>query len=282
MSKFTGTLDDYRKLRARLKELYNDGSGETSGRLLTNLVACFPSAKEHIPHYSTIDKFRKEETQKFQNDDVARYIWDYVFRDEAISPSFKTRDEHDFYYSFAAFFDINKHREDRALRYWPGRYTIHHYSELFNNYSPSIPCAILIGQLDINVSSDPSVLTVQEQQSYDGHLGLNESNATYKGYLFSKGPQFYMVLQESPRETPKFYVIFKVQYEGKTISWMRGYMMKGSYDDGHGYFHSPVYITRSKNDAPVTCNILQISEISHNIIEELNRDRRIINAEGRT
>ena len=102
-------------------------------------------------------------------------------------------------------------------------------------------------------------------------MGKKDMRDYYKGYCLPKGINICFVMKELKKETPKFYVLRSIYDDPDTqkTDIMSGYMLKGSYL--HGYFHSPVYAMRRADDEDVPCNILTRSNISDNILYELDK-----------
>ncbi len=165
------------------------------------------------------------------------------------------------------------------MEYLEGCYRFYRYSEEFNAYSPDLPCAIVVGEFSIILRDNSVVVT--EIQSYDGHLGKIPMTEKSTGYCFPKGHEFFFLMKAAARETPAFFVFYKVHIDGtpRKVQFMKGYMLKGSYDGT--YFHSPVYILRA-DDNSTTCNVLRPSEIPASILAELNNDVPPIRQAGRS
>ncbi len=263
---FDGTNAQYERLRQAVTWLH-DADGITSSLLASQ-------AKLQCNH-TVLDKFRRPNGTKRINYEDANRLWHYIALHRPEAPGFhhipahhSQSDGEAFFNGFVKYYDVHKFKTGERAAHLTGRYRFYQYSEEFNNYGPDLPCAIVIGEFCI--AAEGGVVSVVETQGYDGKLGRIAMTETYTGYCFPKGHEFYFLMKETTRDTPKLCVFYDVHHEGtpQRVKFMKGYMLKGSYDDT--YFHSPVYALRD-DDGEITPNILRPADVPAHILTELNK-----------
>ena len=268
LREFPDTTSQYNKLRQALVRLHDD-EGMRSATIIRRAK---PSCDR-----STLDKFRQGKTRRI-NLEVAAALWTYLGTHyphafvEPASNSTANAPEHDgahFSRALGEYFDVHPHKSGPRMGHLAGRYRFFQYSEEFNHNFPDLPCAVIIGEFRIITGADFAV--VEENQAYDGQLGKLPMTETSTGICFAKGHEFFFLMKESTRETPKVCVFYKVHYEGKPrkVYWMKGYMLKGSYDGT--YFHSPMYAVR-EDKGEIACNIVRPASLPLHILTELNKE----------
>jgi hypothetical protein len=265
LQEFQDTLTHYGKLREALARLHDEGMRSAT---------IIQQAKLNCDR-ATLDKFRQSKTKRI-NLNLATAVWTHIdthHRDvlDLASTSSADAPAHDgapFFRALAEYFDVHPHKSGPRMDKLAGKYRFFQYSEEFNYDSPELPCAVLVGEFRIVPGAD--VVAVEEAQAYDGQLGKLPMTEASTGICFAKGHEFFFLMKETTRETPKFCVFHKVHYDGKPrkAQWMKGYVLKGSYDGT--YFHSPIYAVRD-DSAEIACNIVRPSSLPPHILAELNK-----------
>jgi hypothetical protein len=230
--------------------------------------------KLDLPKRSALDKFTSKKTIRIKNTD-AYLIWECIKSTPkyaeicGLSTIKRKHAEHALFYEFAVFYGIRKEKIEKNGKSLGGKYTCYQYSEYFNDFDKKLPCAVVVGELNINHDPEKGVINVAGKQEYDGALGLAPMTETYKGYCFPKGDKVYLVMQnESSEQKPQFYIFYQMRREGGRVTWMKGHVLAES--SRGEYFHSPVYAVREKGE--VECNIKRCSDLNPNILSSLREN----------
>ena len=256
---FMGTKEQYERLRGALTKLTGDG---------VRPVTILALAKVRCDR-GVINKFCKPDGTDRISFNIAAALWTYPAAKQPDLLGLTAAPVQPLFHALVKYYDVHKHRTGPRMSYIEGLYQFYQYSEEFNNHSPALQCAVVVGEF--RVGSQDGAITIDEMQSYDGHLGKIPMTEISTGYCFPKGHEFFFLMKTAERETPKFYVFYYAHIDGTPpkVQVMKGYMLKGSYDGP--YFHSPVYVLRANSD-PVACNILRPDEVPPHILTELGKE----------
>jgi hypothetical protein len=277
---FHDTRAEYDWLRQALIVLYGNHDVRSADLIRQAKLRC---------NRATIDKFRNGRTRRL-NSNIANPLWMHLvahYRSalalpvtSASSPATEAAadDPTAFFAAVSKYYHAHKIRSGPRMDWLAGRYRFFQYSEEFNHHSADLSCAIVIGEF--RIIPKPGLVLVEERQAYDGQLGKTSMTETSSGICLPKGHEFFFLMKTGARETPKFCVFHKVHYDGqpRRAQWMKGYMLKGSYDEA--YFHTPVYAVREDSEE-IACNIVHPDDVPPHILAELNKEVPVARASPR-